>query len=62
LRKQTATACQDIADSLDKGARTDAIITDFLKALNLVPYDRLLSKIAASGVDSWVVIWVKEFL
>jgi len=54
--------CQDIADSLDEGLRTDAIIIDFSKAFDLVPHDRLLNKIAATGVDLRVVVWVKEFL
>ena len=54
--------CQDIADSLDEGVRTDAIIIDFSKAFDLVPHDRLLTKIAATGVDLRVVVWVKEFL
>ena len=40
----------------------DAIIIDFSKDFDLVPHDRLLMKLAASGVDSRVVIWVREFL
>jgi len=59
---QVVTVCQDIADSLDKGARTNAIITDFSKAFDLVPHDRLLMKIAATGVDLQVVVWINEFL
>ena len=59
---QVVTVCQDIADSLDEGVRTDAIIIDFSKAFDLVPHDRLLTKIAATGVDSRVAVWVKEFL
>jgi hypothetical protein len=59
---QAVTVCQDIADSLDEGVRTDAIIIDFSKAFDLVPHDRLLTKIAATGVDSRIVVWVKEFL
>jgi hypothetical protein len=59
---QVVTVCQDIADSLDEGVRTDAIIIDFSKAFDLVPHDRLLTKIAATGVDLRVVVWVKEFL
>jgi hypothetical protein len=47
---------------MDEGARIDAIITDFSKAFDLVPHYRLLMKIAASGVDSRVVVWVREFL
>ena len=54
--------CQDIADCLDKGVNIDAIIIDFTKAFNLVPHDRLLTKLEASGMDSRVVIWAREFL
>ena len=44
------------------GCNSDAIVIDFSKAFDLVPHDRLLTKIAATGVDWRVVIWVKEFL
>ena len=40
----------------------DAIIIDFSNASDLVPHDRLLIKIVATGVDLRVVVWVKEFL
>jgi hypothetical protein len=56
------TVCQDIADSLDNRYRIDAIVIDFLKAFSLVPHDRLLMKIAASEVDSRIVVWIREFL
>jgi hypothetical protein len=59
---QTVTVCQDIEDSLDEGERIDAIIIDFSKAFDLVPPDRLLTKIVAWGVDSRVVAWVRQFL
>jgi hypothetical protein len=59
---QLATVCQDIADSLDEGVRTDAIVIDFSKAFDLVPHDRLLQKISETGVDVRVVKWIKEFL
>ena len=59
---QIITVCQDIADSLDNGDRIDAIIFDFSKAFVLVPHGRLLAKIASSGVDSRVVVWIREFL
>ena len=62
MRKSIGWVCQDIEDSVDEGVRTDAIIIDFSKAFDLVPHDRLLTKIAATGVDLWVVVWVKEFL
>ena len=44
------------------GRGTGAIIIDFSKAFDLVPHDRLLTKLAASGVDSTVVVCVREFL
>jgi hypothetical protein len=59
---QVITVYQDIADSLDKGLGTDVIITDFSKAFNLVPHDQLLTKLAASDMDSRVVVWVRNFL
>ena len=58
---QIITVCQDISDSLDEAARLDAIIIDFSKAFELVPHDRLLKKIAASNLDSKVVVWIREF-
>jgi len=45
-----------------RGVGIDVIIIHFSKAFDLVPHDRLLTKLAASGVDSRVVIWAREFL
>jgi len=59
---QVVMVCQDVADSLDEGVRTYVIIIDFSKVFDLVPHDRLLTKIVAAGVDLRVVVWVKEFL
>jgi hypothetical protein len=53
---QIVTVCQDVADSLGEVARIDAKEIGFSKAFYLVPYDRMLMKIAASGVDSRVVV------
>ena len=61
-KSQVITVCQDIADSLDEGVGIDVIVIDFSKAFYLVPHDRLLTKLVATGVDSRVVIWVREFL
>jgi hypothetical protein len=52
------TVCQGIADSLDNGGRIDVIIVDFSKVYDLVPHDQLLTKNAALGVDSKVVVWI----
>ena len=59
---QLVTVCQDIPDSLDQGVRTDAIIIHFSKTFGLVPHDRLITKIAATGVDLRAGVWVKDFL
>ena len=48
---QVVTVGQDIADSLDEGVRTDTIVIDLSKAFDLVQHDRLLTKIAGTGVD-----------
>ena len=45
-----------------RGVSRDTIIIDFSKAFDLVPHDRLVKKLEASGVDSRIVVWVKEFL
>jgi hypothetical protein len=47
---------------LDEGVSIDAIIIDFSKAFDLVPHNRLPIKLAASGVDLRIVVWVREFL
>ena len=59
---ELVTVCQDIADLLHEGVRTDVIIIDFSKAFDLVPRDRLLTKMAATLVDMRVVLGVKEFI
>jgi len=59
---QIITVCQDISNALDESTRLDAIIIDFSIAFDLVPHDRLLKKMADSGVDLRVVVWIGEFL
>jgi hypothetical protein len=59
---QIGTACQDIAITLNEGARADTIIIDISQAMDLVPDDRLLTKLAASGLDSRVDVRVREFI
>ena len=57
---QVIAVCQGIADCLDNGDKIDAIIVDFSRAFDLVPHGRLLNKIANSGVDTKVVVWIRE--
>ena len=59
---QVVTVCQDIANSLDNGVRSDVITPVFSKVFDLVPHDRLITKIVATGVDLRVGVWVKKFL
>jgi len=59
---QVIAVCQDIADSLDNKDKIDAITVEFSKAFDLVSHGRLLTKIANSGVDSRVEVWIREFL
>jgi len=62
IRAIVIIAANSIADSLCNGEKIDAIIVDFSKAFDLVPHGRLVTKIANSGVDSRVVVWIREFL
>jgi hypothetical protein len=48
--------CQNIADSIDEGVRTHMMIIGFSQAFDLVSNNRLLTKIAATGVDVRVVV------
>jgi hypothetical protein len=42
------TVCQEISHSLEEGVTTLAIITHFSKAFDLVPREKLLTKVAAA--------------
>jgi hypothetical protein len=59
---QVMTVCQDILDSLDEGDGIDVNIIDLSKVFNLVHHDRLLRKLATSGVDSRVVVGIGNSL
>jgi hypothetical protein len=51
---QIITVFQNISDSLDEATRLDAIMIDFSKAFDLVPYDRLLKKFQPRV---WIQVW-----
>ena len=53
--------CKVIADSVDERVRTVTIIIYYSKAFNLVPHDRLFTKIAKNGVDLRLVVWLRVF-
>ena len=47
---------------IEEGESIDLIYTDFSKAFDSVPHQRLLQKIANIGIDGKVHKWVKSFL
>ena len=47
---------------LDEGLAVDIVYTDFQKAFDAVPHQRLLNKLEAYGLGPKVVEWVKGFL
>ena len=61
MRNYVSRVCKDIADSVDERVRTATIIIYYSKAFNLVPHDRLLTKIATNGVDLRLVVWLMVF-
>jgi hypothetical protein len=50
LVKVKSSQCAWTYRTVRRGVRIDAIITDFSKASDLVPHDRLLRKLTVSGV------------
>jgi hypothetical protein len=57
-KSEGVTVCQDMADSLDQVVRTDAIKIDFSKVFDFFTHDRLLSKIATTGVLLRALVWL----
>jgi hypothetical protein len=58
---QDITVRLDTADHLYQGVVIDVIIIIHSKVFHLVPRVRLRMKLVACGVDSSVVVWVREF-
>jgi hypothetical protein len=56
------TVCLDISDSLDEASSVGAVLIDFSKAFLRVPHYRLLKKIIDSGVDTMLVVWIREIV
>ena len=47
---------------LELGGQVDVIYTDFEKAFDRVPHQRLLCKLGSYGVEMSVVKWIENFL
>jgi hypothetical protein len=48
--------------NLEAGGQIDVIYTDFEKAFNKVPHERLISKLISYGINMDVIHWIKAFL
>ena len=64
--RSCVTQLLDVMDAwteiLDSGGSVDIIYTDFMKAFDSVPHRRLLSKVAAHGINGKVLGWLTAFL
>ena len=48
--------------ALEEGGCIDVIYTDFEKAFDKVPRERLLSKLRSYGISEDIIAWIKKFL
>ena len=59
---QLLVALESWCDILDNGGLVDVIYTDFAKAFDTVPHERLAVKMEAFGITGKILRWVKSFL
>ena len=52
----------DWTAQLDCGGQVDVIYTDFAKAFDTVPHQRLLLKIKTYNIDTDLLLWITDFL
>ena len=52
----------DWTAQLDSGGQVDVIYTDFAKAFDTVPHQRLLLKIKTYNIDTDLLPWITDFL
>ena len=52
----------DLAKSLDNKSQVDMIIMDFSKAFDVVPHNRLISKLHRYGLHGTTLTWISGFL
>lgn len=53
---------QELSSAQDEGEQVDAIILDFSKAFDVVPYMCLLSKVEHYGIRGSLLQWIQSFL
>jgi hypothetical protein len=49
-------------EALDRGEEVDCIYTDFMKAFDRVPHQRLIAKMQSYGISEGICKWVEMFL
>ena len=51
-----------ITDTVNKGHSVDLVLLDFAKAFDKVSHAKLIQKLEAYGINSFLVKWIKSFL
>ena len=59
---QLLVTTHDLTSALDQGKQVDAIVLDFSKAFDMVPHNRLLSKLQHYGISGNLLSWLQAFL
>ena len=59
---QLITVTEDIIYAMDHKLQTDVILLDFQKAFNIVPHQRLLSKLSSYGIQNETHSWINSWL
>ena len=50
-----------VTSTLDSGSSYDAILVDFQKAFDKVPFDGMLAKCKAHGIDGQLLRWLQDW-
>ena len=50
-----------VTKTLDRGASFDVILVDFAKAFDKVPFDGMLAKAKAHGIDGELLLWLHDW-
>ena len=53
---------EEITSWIDEGSPVNIIYLDFQKALDKVPYQRLLLKLKAHGIGDGIIYWIEQWL